>query len=41
MHQICNAVFMAVMTPRLFVRLNLQDPENQKIYIHSLVDKLL
>ncbi len=40
-YQICYAVFMAVMTPKLFNSLNLEDPTNQKKFIQSLVTKIL
>lgn len=39
--QISYAVFMAVLTPKMFSHLNLEEPANQKRFVHSLVTKLL
>jgi len=42
--QITNAVFMFVLTPRLFGEkygLNLQDPDTRRQYVNRLVDRLL
>ena len=39
--QLSYTIFMAVLTPRIFTQLNLEDAENQKTFIHSLVSKIL
>lgn len=39
--QMSYAVFMAVLTPKLFSTLDLENPQQQKAFVHSLVSKLL
>jgi AcrR family transcriptional regulator len=39
--QLSYAIFMAVLTPRIFTQLNLEDAGNQKTFVHSLVHKIL
>lgn len=38
--QLSYTIFMAVLTPRIFNSMNLEDPVNQKIFVHDLVSKL-
>ncbi|MPM58568.1 hypothetical protein SDC9_105399 [bioreactor metagenome] len=39
--QLSYAIFMAVLTPRIFTQLDLEDAGNQKTFVHSLVHKIL
>lgn len=39
--QLSYTIFMAVLTPRIFNSMNLEDPVNQKIFVHDLVSKLI
>lgn len=39
--QLSYTIFMSVLTPRIFSKMNLEDPTNQKTFVHSLVSKML
>lgn len=39
--QLSYTIFMAVLTPKIFTQMNLEDPANQKTFVHSLVSKML